>query len=53
MGIIEKLFEGRLVPDAWCGKSSAVYRSAQDIPQIASIAVSTWRAPTAHWTSIP
>ena len=29
MGIIQKLFEGRLVPDVWCGKSSAIYREAQ------------------------
>ena len=30
MGIIDTLFEGGLVPDAWCGKRGTGYREAQN-----------------------
>ena len=30
MNIIDALYEGKLVPEAWCGKSSETYRAAQD-----------------------
>ena len=30
MNIIDALYEGKLVPEAWCGKSSKTYRAAQD-----------------------
>ena len=29
MNIIDVLYEGRLVPEAWCGKSGETYRAAQ------------------------
>ena len=30
MNIIDALYEGKLVPEAWCGKSGKAYRTAQD-----------------------
>ena len=30
MNIIDALYEGKLVPEAWCGKSSETYRTAQN-----------------------
>ena len=30
MNIIDALYEGKLVPEAWCGKSNETYRAAQD-----------------------
>ena len=29
MSIIDALYEGKLVPEAWCGKSGEAYRAAQ------------------------
>ena len=29
MSIIDALYEGKLVPEAWCGKSGETYRAAQ------------------------
>ena len=29
MNIIDALYEGKLVPEAWCGKSGETYRAAQ------------------------
>ena len=29
MNIIDALYEGKLVPEAWCGKSSKTYQAAQ------------------------
>ena len=30
MSIIDALYEGKLVPEMWCGKSGETYRAAQD-----------------------
>ena len=30
MNIIDALYEGKLVPETWCGRSSKTYRAAQD-----------------------
>ena len=30
MNIIDTLYEGKLVPEAWCGRSSETYRTAQN-----------------------
>ena len=30
MNIIDALYEGKLVPEAWCGKSSKTYQAAQN-----------------------
>ena len=30
MSIIDALYEGKLIPEAWCGKSGEAYRAAQD-----------------------
>ena len=29
MNIIDAVYEGKLVPEAWCGKSGETYRAAQ------------------------
>ena len=30
MSIIDALYEGKLIPETWCGKSGEAYRAAQD-----------------------